>query len=100
MVELLVVLAVSYIVFTLMYQAYRVQLKSHTTQQELVEMQQNLRAALYLMEREIRMTGYAPEGGLVGNAFKTIQIDNVEFAMDSRGRRNPGFIGWGYGRSR
>ena len=89
MVELLVVLAVSSIVFTLMYGAYRAQLKSHTTQQELVEMQQKLRAALYLMEREIRMAGYAPEGDpqvvLGGDAFKTIQIDNVVFVMDSRG---------------
>ena len=87
MVELLVVLAVSSIVFTLIYQAYRAQLKSHTTQQELVEMQQNLRAALYLMEREIRMAGYAPEGDpdvvLGGDAFKTIQISNMEFVMDS-----------------
>ena len=58
MVELLVVLAISSIVFTLMYQIYAAQLKSHTTQQELVEMQQNMRAALYLMEREIRMAGY------------------------------------------
>ena len=85
MVELLVVLAVSSIVFTLMYQTYSAQLKSHTTQQELVEMQQNLRAALYLMEREIRMAGYAPEGDLGVNAFRTIQAANIEFVMDSRG---------------
>ena len=81
----MVVLAVSSIVFTLIYQAYRAQLKSHTTQQELVEMQQNLRAALYLMEREIRMAGYAPVDPLVGDAFQTIQLSNIEFAMDCRG---------------
>ena len=49
MVELLVVLAVSSILMSLMFQVYKSQLKSHTTQQELVEMQQNMRAVLYLM---------------------------------------------------
>lgn len=85
MVELLVVLAVSSIVMTLMYQTYRAQLKSHTTQQELVEMQQNLRAALYLMEREIRMAGYAPVGGLFDPPITTAGIDDIAFAMDVAG---------------
>jgi type IV pilus assembly protein PilW len=53
LVELLVAMAISTIVLTLIYQVYRTQLRTHTTQQELVEMQQNLRAALYLTEREI-----------------------------------------------
>ena len=82
MVELLVVLAISSIVFSLMYQIYSAQLKSHTTQQELVEMQQNMRAALYLMEREIRMAGYGPEGGVDDPPFSTAQIDSIAFAMD------------------
>ncbi len=82
MVELLVVLAISSIVFTLMYQTYTAQLKSHTTQQELVEMQQNLRAALYLMEREIRMAGYAPEGGLSDPVITTAAAGSIAFAMD------------------
>ena len=85
MVELLVVLAISSIVLTLMYQTYSAQLKSHTTQQELVEMQQNMRAALYLMEREIRMAGYGPNGGVADPPFTTAQIDSIAFAMDITG---------------
>lgn len=82
MVELMVVLAISSIVLTLMYQTYTAQLKSHTTQQELVEMQQNMRAALYLIEREIRMAGYAPEGGLADPPITAAGADSISFAMD------------------
>ncbi len=85
MVELLVVLAVSSILLSLMYQVYRSQLKTHTTQQELVDMQQNMRAALYLMEREIRMAGYGPNGGVADPAITAAQIDNIAFAMDITG---------------
>ena len=85
MVELLVVLAVSSILLSLMYQVYRSQLKTHTTQQELVEMQQNMRAVLYLMEREVRMAGHGPNGGVADPAITTAQIDNIAFAMDLTG---------------
>ena len=82
MVELLVVLAISSIVLTLIYQVYRSQLKSHTTQQELVEMQQNMRAALYLMERDIRMAGNAPAGGLSDTPIGMAQAESIAFDMD------------------
>jgi type IV pilus assembly protein PilW len=86
MVELLVVLAVTSIVLSLMYQVYHSQLKSHTTQQELVEMQQNLRATLYLMEREIRMAGHhGPNGGVADPSVTIAQVDNIAFAMDITG---------------
>jgi type IV pilus assembly protein PilW len=70
---------------SLMYQVYRSQLKSHTTQQEFVEMQQNLRATLYLMERGIRMAGHGPNGGVADPAITVAQVDNIAFAMDITG---------------
>lgn len=82
MVELLVVLAVASILMSLMYQVYRSQLKSHTTQAELVEMQQNMRAALYLMERDIRMAGHAPRGGLSTTPITTAMVRAIAFDMD------------------
>ena len=85
LVELLVTLALSSIVLTLMYQVYNSQLKSHQTQQEFVEMQQNLRASLYLMERGIRMAGHGPNGGVADPAITTAQVDNIAFAMDISG---------------
>ena len=85
LVELMVTLALSSIVLTLMYQVYNSQLKSHQTQQEFVEMQQNLRASLYLMERGIRMAGHGPNGGVADPAITTAQVDNIAFAMDISG---------------
>ena len=85
LVELMVTLALSSIVLTMMYQVYNSQLKSHQTQQEFVEMQQNLRASLYLMERGIRMAGHGPNGGVADPAITTAQVDNIAFAMDISG---------------
>jgi len=85
MVELLVVLAISSIVLSLMYTVYRSQLKSHSTQQEQVEMQQNLRATLYLLERDIRMAGHGPNGGVADPAITIAGVDEIEFAMDITG---------------
>lgn len=58
LVELLLAMAVSSVVLAGIYASYRAQLKQHTTQRQVVEMQQNVRAAMYLLEREIRMAGY------------------------------------------
>jgi type IV pilus assembly protein PilW len=85
LVEVLVAMAIATIVSTLMYKVYQGQLKSHTTQQELVEMQQNLRAVLNLMERDIRMAGYGPKGGVADPAITSALIDDISFAMDVTG---------------
>jgi type IV pilus assembly protein PilW len=60
LVELMVVMAISAIVMGGMYAVYNSQLKANVTQQAVVEMQQSLRTALYLMQRDIRMAGYDP----------------------------------------
>jgi type IV pilus assembly protein PilW len=86
MVELLVVLAVSTIVLSLMYKVYHSQLKTHNTQQEYVELQQNLRAAMYLMERDIRMAGYDPENADIGGIMEANDGDTlITVTMDING---------------
>ena len=58
LIELLIALAVSAF---LMAGAYRIvigQQKTHTVQEQVVEMQQNVRSGLDRMTREIRMAGY------------------------------------------
>lgn len=60
LLELVVAMAISTIVMAAIYSTYQAQLRSHITQQALVEMQQNARAAMFAMEREIRMGGYDP----------------------------------------
>jgi type IV pilus assembly protein PilW len=60
LVELLIAMAVASIIMGLIYNTYQAQQKSYTAQHLAVEMQQNIRAAMSLIKREIRMAGYDP----------------------------------------
>lgn len=93
MIELMVAMAVSSVVLASIYQVYNTQLKTYTTQQQIVEMQQNMRAILYMMEREIRMAGYAPGGGLGGEenpVFNIARVDDVRYEIDITGGQSDG----------
>ncbi len=61
-IELLIAMAISTIVSAGVVTAYRSQQNRHLAQKQTVSMQQNLRAALYIITREIRMAGYDPDG--------------------------------------
>jgi type IV pilus assembly protein PilW len=71
-------MAVAAILITWVVQIQEARQEAHTKQKQAVEMQQNIRAAVSLMKREIRMAGYDPAAsdGLDndGNAV----IDNDE----------------------
>ena len=104
LIELLVAMVVASIVMAAIYSVYHSQTQTYRTQQLVVQMQQNIRAALYLMESEIRMAGYsatdppAPAGfvqnfaGLGsphnGSAAAT-DANNIAFTVD---RNNNGTI--------
>jgi type IV pilus assembly protein PilW len=60
LIEILIAMAISGVVVGAIYTTYDSQQKTYVTQQQVVEMQQNLRAAAYLMDSEIRMAGYDP----------------------------------------
>ena len=60
LVEMLIAMAASLVVMAGIYSAYQSHQRSHVTQQLVVDMQQNARAAMSLMKREIRMMGYDP----------------------------------------
>ncbi|MCD6266685.1 MAG: prepilin-type N-terminal cleavage/methylation domain-containing protein, partial [Deltaproteobacteria bacterium] len=60
LVELLVAMAISVIVMASIGYVYYTQQKSYVAQEQISAMQQNLRAAMYYMEREIRMAGFDP----------------------------------------
>lgn len=62
LVELMVTLAMSGIIVAAVYSAYIIQQKTYHNQGQVVQMQQNIRAALELMSSEIRMAGYDPTG--------------------------------------
>jgi type IV pilus assembly protein PilW len=62
LLELLVATAMVGIVMGGIYSTYYSQQKSYAAQEQVAAMQQNLRAAMYFMEREIRMAGCDPTG--------------------------------------
>ncbi|MFW8602332.1 PilW family protein [Desulfobacterota bacterium M19] len=66
-IELLVAMLISSIVVGAIYTTYNKQQRIYTAQDQVVDVQQNLRAALSVMENEIKMAGYDPhETGLYG----------------------------------
>jgi len=60
MVELLVGMVVSLLAIGAIYSTFLNQFKSYQVQEEVAAMQQNIRAAMFHMQREIRMAGCDP----------------------------------------
>ena len=81
LIELLVVLAISGLVMTAIYTTFRFQQQSYSLQRQMVAMEQNLRSAMIMMEREIRMAGCDPFG-IAGAGIVTADLDKIQFTMD------------------
>ena len=84
LIELMVALALTSIIMAGIMAAYISQLKSHVTQQTIVEMQQNLRAGLLMLVNEIRMAGYDPTGA-ASAGIVNLGSDTITFTMDLDG---------------
>lgn len=82
LVELLVSMALFGVIVSLIINAKIEQQGQSITQQQAAEMQQNIRATLYIMTRDIRMIGYDPEGtndaGIVKNPAPIFAADPPE----------------------
>lgn len=63
LVEVLVGLAIAGIISIAMFEGFSSQNQSYISQQQVVSMQQNLRAALMILERDLRMAGFVGDGG-------------------------------------
>ena len=59
LVELLTVVAITGIVMTGIFAVFRAQQTAHLTNSQTAEIQQNLRAGLYMVERDARLAGYS-----------------------------------------
>ena len=81
LIELLVAMAITAVVAAAIYSVYHTQQRTYLAQQEIVAMQQNLRAAMQLMEREIRMAGYGLNDGS-GEGIEAANADSIRFVMD------------------
>ena len=93
LVELLVAMAMTAVVMAAVYTLYKTQQDSYIAQDQVVEMQQNVRASLYQMARDMRMAGFNPQrapnvGGFVtqlpddGSGTTTTNETNIAFTID------------------
>lgn len=94
LIELLVAMAMLGIVMGAIYSTYKSQQDSYVAQEQVVEMQQNIRASFYQLARDLRMAGYNPQrssqvGGftdtkLVGDGIDetTTNSTNIAFYID------------------
>lgn len=62
LIELMVSIAISGIALAAITTTFASQSQSYDVQEQLVEMQQNARAAMDIITREVRMAGYSPTG--------------------------------------
>ena len=86
LVEILVAMVVSGIVLSGIYSTYQSQQRSYILQEEIAQVQQNLRAAMYLMSRELRMAGFNPSGS-AGTGIVALEWTNtsLRFTKDDNG---------------
>jgi prepilin-type N-terminal cleavage/methylation domain-containing protein len=78
LVELLVALVVSSILMAAVYRTFISQQKTYVVQEQVVDMQQNVRVAIGRMMREIRMAGFGPASAILPNAtFGAKTLNNV-----------------------
>ena len=89
LLELLVAMVISLIVMAAIYSTYHSQQKSYLAQEQVAAMQQNLRAAMYQMATEIRMSGYGAAGGS-GTGVVSANADSLQFTMDITGGESDG----------
>lgn len=80
LVELMVALAVAAVVLTSVSTAFVSQQRTATSQDQVAEMQQNIRAGLNIMERDIRMAGYDPRHS-VGAGMITANATQLRFSL-------------------
>lgn len=92
LIELMLSLALGAVVITTLYSGYTKQQATDETQKQIVEMQQNLRAALFFMESRIRMAGYDPTGSAGATIVKALP-DLISFTTDSGISPPNGIIG-------
>jgi prepilin-type N-terminal cleavage/methylation domain-containing protein len=97
LIELLVAMAISAILIAAIYRTFISQQKTYTVQEQVVDMQQNVRVAINRMMREIRMAGFGNVSNILppqGQAFtardgsKTITFSYIINPGDNKNNVN------------
>ena len=98
LVETMIAVAIFGIVMAGIYQTYDSQQKTYIVQEQIIDMQQNHRTAIYFLGQELRMAGYDPSGKadakidadsyMDSPGFNTAEIAEFEITMDLNGDRD------------
>ena len=80
LVELMVAIAIFGIASAAMYATYQHQQDSYLTQEQVADMQQNLRAALFFITRDLKKAGYDPSE----KAEATLDSNNIARVAECR----------------
>ena len=84
LIEVLIAMALVGLVMTAVYRVYSQQVAVNNTQTIVRDMQQNIRAALYHMERELRMAGLDPSGN-ADAGVELAQTNRITVSADFEG---------------
>jgi len=84
LIELMIAMTIFLLVLGAIYSTFQSQHKSYLMQEEVAAMQQNIRAAMFYITKEIRMAGCDPTGD-AGAGIVTANPDSISFTEDIRG---------------
>lgn len=84
LIEVLIAMALAGLVMTGVYRVYTQQVAMNNTQTLVRDMQQNIRAAIYYMEQEIRMAGLDPSGNAQAG-ITVAEMSRIQIGADSQG---------------
>ena len=95
LVEVMIAIGIVSIVLGGIYAAFQNQIRTFNTQEQVVEMQQNIRVARYFMERELRIAGLNPTGNAVDGAglppgITVANGNTITISMDFTGGESDG----------
>ncbi len=77
LIEMMIAVAVAAGISAATFSVYRVQQRSYLMQEQIVDLQQNVRAFLFFIEKDLRMAGYDPRktscaGFLIANPYEVV----------------------------
>jgi type IV pilus assembly protein PilW len=81
LVEVLIAILISSFVIYAIYSVYDTQQRSYVIQEEVAQMQQNVRAGMHFISRDIRSAGYDPTGD-AGAGIVVANADTINMTMD------------------
>ena len=100
LVEMMVAMAIFSIIMAGIIAAFHEQMKLHSKQQKVSEMQQDARTAMYVMSKELKMAGFDPTGTAdTGIMPVANRHDVVTLSMDVTGGESDGLDNDGDGKN-